>query len=223
MGASQEWLLWQLGDSAFPSGSFAHSGGLESLFQFGELRGREQLAEFLQTALANAARSSMPFAGAAFDGAESFERIDTLCDAFLSNHVANRSSRAQGRAFLASCERVFENREVTMLRNEIMDLQLPGHLAPAFGRVCRAAGLERMAALRLWLFQQLRSWISSAVRLGIVGPIEAQRLQFRFSAEAEVRLAECAGLPMSACAQTSPLIDLFQGMHDRLGSRLFQS
>jgi urease accessory protein len=34
----EDWLLWQLADSAFPTGGFAHSGGLEAAWQHGEIR-----------------------------------------------------------------------------------------------------------------------------------------------------------------------------------------
>lgn len=36
--AAQQWALWQMMDSAFPTGSFAHSNGLESSVQAGLVR-----------------------------------------------------------------------------------------------------------------------------------------------------------------------------------------
>jgi urease accessory protein len=65
--------------------------------------------------------------------------------------------------------------------------------------------------------------LSAAVRLGIAGSYDAQRLQ-----------AECAGWSSQVLlryrdtgpddlAQTAPIIDILQGAHDRLYSRLFQS
>lgn len=222
-GLSRDWLLWQLADSAFPSGGFAHSGGVEAAFQHGELRSRDALVRFLEAALPHAGRGALPFVGASFDGAPPFEKIDLLCDAFTSNHVANRASRLQGQAFLASTDRAFARTDISALRRQISDAELPGHFAPVFGAVARSLGLERLEALRLFLFGQLRGWISSAVRLGVVGPIEAQSIQARISALAENTVIDSAHHTLDDIAQTAPLIELFQGAQDRLYSRLFQT
>jgi urease accessory protein len=216
-----DWLLWQLADSAFPSGGFAHSGGVEAAFHNGELRTRENLITFLEAALANSGSGSLPFVSAAYDGAKVFPEIDSVCDAFTSNHVANRASRLQGRAFLGSAERAFNLPEISRLGRELADS--PAHFAPVFGAIARMLALERAATLRVFLFIQLRGWISSAVRLGIVGPIEAQSIQARISLLAEQTATRCASFTLDDIAQTAPLIDLFQGTQDRLYSRLFQS
>src|SRR5689334_20758271 len=125
-----DWLLWQLADSAFPSGGFAHSGGVEAALHNGELRTRENLIAFLEAAIANAGSCSLPFVSAAYDAAKPFPEIDSLCDAFTSNHVANRASRLQGRAFLGSAERAFNLPEISILRRELADS--PAHFAPVF-------------------------------------------------------------------------------------------
>jgi urease accessory protein UreF len=53
--------------------------------------------------------------------------------------------------------------------------------------------------------------------------MEAQNLQARLAPTAEKILQRCAALTLDELAQTSPLLDLWQGAQDRLYSRLFQS
>src|SRR3954447_15709198 len=97
--------LLQLSDSAFPAGAFAHSGGFEALRQLGALRGEEALVLRLRELVWNTALGALPFVNDAFGGDEN--AADQACDAFLSNHVANRASRAQGQAFLVAAEAMF--------------------------------------------------------------------------------------------------------------------
>ena len=100
------WLLWQLADSAFPTGAFAHSFGLEAAWQQGEVTA-SSVAAFVDDVVSQAAQSSLPFVVAAHDDSADLPVIDERCDAFLRNVVANRASRVQGRAWLGTVERSF--------------------------------------------------------------------------------------------------------------------
>lgn len=217
------WLIWQLADSAFPTGGFAHSGGLEAARQQGELRGGESLTEYLRVSLNQLTHAAMPFTHAAFIGNTAFSEIDQWCDAFLSNHVANRASRLQGQAFAASAERIFGGRELKEFREALLAENSPGHFAPVFGTVAKFLALEPLATARLFVFTQLRGSISAAVRLNIVGPGEGQGIQHRLTAAAERAASRFGEVALEDAAQTAPLLDLWQGTQDRLYSRLFQS
>jgi urease accessory protein len=75
----------------------------------------------------------------------------------------------------------------------------------------------------MFFFNQLRSVLAAAVRLNIVGPMAAQMLQQRAVTMADKIMVRCESLTLDDLAQTSPLLDLWQGAQDRLYSRLFQS
>jgi urease accessory protein len=213
---TSDFLLWQLADSAFPTGGFAHSNGLEAAWQHGEVRGRSELVSFLEASLLQCGHMMRPFVAAAFDEPERLAEFDQLCDAFTINHVANRASRAQGKALLAATQRIFAVDRGT--------LSPPcGHLAPVFGAVMRQLGVSRETAVRLFFFHHLRGLLAAAVRLNIVGPMEAQTLQHRLTPQAEAILCRSESLTLDDLAQPAPLLDLWQGAQDRLYSRLFQS
>ncbi|HEX4265605.1 MAG TPA: urease accessory UreF family protein [Verrucomicrobiae bacterium] len=214
-----QWLLWQLADSAFPTGGFAHSSGLEGAWQHGEVRNRNELLSFVEAGLHQLGRAALPFMNAAYVEPESVDEFDNLCDAFTTNHVANRASRAQGKAFLATVQRVF----VANVETDRMPVLRFNHLACVFGAAMRQLEISRETARQLFFFNQLRGIMAAAVRLNIVGPMEAQALQRQLTPVAEEVLNRCESLTLEDIAQTSPLLDMWQGAQDRLYSRLFQS
>lgn len=213
-----DWLVWQLIDSALPTGGFAHSSGLESAWQHGEVRNRDELILFLDASMNQLGHAALPFVTTAFDSPEKLAEFDSFCEAFLTNHVANRASRLQGRAFLMAVERIFKSE----IRNLKFETQF-AHFAPVFGACLCRLEIPREAVIRMFFFCHLRGILAAAVRLNITGPMEAQQLQHKSSPKAEMILEKCRSLSLDDLAQTSPLLDLWQGAQDRLYSRLFQS
>jgi urease accessory protein len=92
-----------------------------------------------------------------------------------------------------------------------------------FGAIARALGLGRGEAQQLFLFVALRGVLSAAVRLGRIGPLEAQAAQHALAPVCARALDEARGLGIDDAAQTAPLHELWGALHDRLYSRLFQS
>src|SRR6266550_866066 len=208
------WRVWQLVDSAFPAGGFAHSFGLEAAWQQGEVDA-VSLPFFVRDAIAQAGHSGLPFVLAAYDDVASLGLIDERCDAFLRNPVANRASRVQGRAWAGTVGRSFPH-------VNIRDVSHRGHrhFAPIFGATLRALDVDRAEAARMFLFGTARGTLSAAVRLGITGTTDAQRMLAERSADLDRTIERCRDLAIDEAAQTSPLIDLWQASHDRLYSRL---
>ncbi len=217
-----DWLIWQLADSAFPAGGFAHSFGLEAAWQQGEVDAAS-LPSFVRDAIVQAGRGGVPFVGAAHDHPHELQAIDERCDAFLRNPIANRASRVQGRAWLGTIERAFPRPDVGSFCNGVRTRPMARHYAPVFGATLRTLGVDRQAAARLFLFGVCRGTLSAAVRLGIVGTTDAQRVLAERADDLDRTLAGAVTLTIDEAAQTSPLADLWQASHDRLYSRLFQS
>jgi len=208
------WLVWQLVDSAFPAGGFAHSYGLEAAWQQGEVDAAS-LPDFVRDGIAQAGHSGLPFVMAAYDDGDSVALVDERCDAFLRNPVANRASRVQGRAWAGTVGRSFPGVTVPPAGHR--------HFAPIFGATLRVLGVERNEVARMFLFGVARGTLSAAVRLGVVGTNEGQRILAERADDLDRTIRRCRHLAIDDAAQTSPLIDLWQASHDRLYSRLFQS
>src|SRR5919201_863889 len=201
------WTVLQLADSAFPTGGFAHSAGLEAAAQAGEGRGADVVARLLGGAIWQGGLGALP-------------RLDARAETFLVNHVANRASRTQGRAFLSTAARVFPE-QVVPVHAQAAGLKL--HFAPLWGAVCRALEFSLEEAQRVLLWSTARNVLSAAVRLGLVGTHEGQTMLAQLGPVLDEVHASCGALGVEDLAQPAPLADLLQGTHDRLYSRLFQS
>lgn len=206
--------LLQLADSAFPTGGYAHSSGLEAAAALGEV---PDIRAHLHEALRQTAHAVLPFVRDAHRAPAELVGIDHRNEAFLLSHVARRASRVQGRALVATASRAFDSPGIAAWDRDIRAGLLRGHVAPMTGAVCAAAGLPLPETLSLALHTTARGLLSAAVRLGKLGPLEAQRIH------AGLALASLLEEVPEAPAQTAPLHEIFGALHDRLYTRLFQS
>lgn len=218
-----DWIALQLADAAFPTGGFAHSAGLEAAISIGEVTNATDLRQFVECVVWQAGSAALPFATAAHRAPGRVAELDAWSEAFLTHAVANRASRTQGRAFIATCARIFPSSTIAMLDESVRKKKLAGHYAPVFGVALAALGVDLPTMRELFLHVSLRGVLSAGVRLGALGPHEAQGLQFELASLLSKVLEQTASLDAETAHQPAPLIDLFASLHDRQYSRLFQS
>ena len=215
------WTVMQLADSAFPMGGFAHSGGLEAAVQTGRVTDAPALRAWVRDAVWQIGYGGLGFVTSIYAGTP-LSHLDDRADLFLTNAVANRASRTQGRALLDSAATAFP-RECVAVREQARQAAVRFHYAPVFGVVCNAVRITLDEAHRMLLSLGVRAGLSAAVRLGIAGTLETQRMLHELQPLLEQVVARCAGFTVDDVAQTAPLADLIGSLHERLNARMFQS
>lgn len=109
------------------------------------------------------------------------------------------------------------------LQDKIEEEKLKGHFSVMFGFVCGLLKLPLIQTQQMFLFSVLRSVVASAVRLGNIGPLQAQSIQFELQKVAEELRKQYACCPVEDAVITSPFADVVQGTHDNLFAKLFYS
>jgi urease accessory protein len=214
-------FLLQLADSTFPTGGYAFSSGLESAWQAGCMGRGAGFESWLDSTCVAFAGWELPFVSCIWGRKLSeSERVFRIYDAQAMPATARAASTRLG----GTWARVLASfgPETGTWSADLRDRALPTHQVPVIASALAlfSVDLHQSRLFSLWMF--LRDQISSAVRLGILGPMEAASIHHRRLAGLET-LAERAPHRIEDARRTAPLWDLAQGLHERLYSRLFQS
>jgi urease subunit gamma/beta len=169
--------ILQHADSAFPSGSFAFSNGIEGLAAMNAPLDRSGLrdvvAMFLQHRWATSDRVAVALAHRAHNDFDKLAEIDQAVEAATLAELLRNGSKRNGNALLAAHVRL-GTQGATELRSQIEAGNAHGHLPTVQGFVWRARGMSEANAILVSGYSTASGLIAAAVRLGRIGAVEAQ-------------------------------------------------
>ena len=212
-------LALQLADSAFPSGAFTFSWGLEGLMADGLIESKQDVLEIVEEQLtfrwAGFDRAFLTAAHTTIDESELME-IDRLAEASIPMAALRAGSRRAGRRLLGIFAEMGFARAQSY-RQQIGQVAELGHLPVVQGLVFREAGLGLDTATLTSGWTTLSGLVSAAIRLGLVGHRDAQKILTQQRANVE----RIVSTPLPARAgpwSFTPLLDIAIGRSaDRTG------
>ncbi|MEO5325987.1 urease accessory UreF family protein [Mesorhizobium sp. CC13] len=216
----------QHADGQFPSGGFAFSQGLEASSSFAGLLGPFDFADFVATQIrhrwAGADRVALVRAHRLAGDLEALAELDREVEASTFVAGLRSGSRRNGMALLTTHERI-ATRGAAVYRAMIRKGVACGHLPVVQGLVWQALDLDEATAVAIGGYQTVASLATAAVRLGVIGAIDAQKVvaQTLPAIQAAARRAVIDDEPLRSF---TPLCEIAVALHGvATGQRLFSN
>ncbi|KUL96081.1 urease accessory protein UreF [Bosea sp. WAO] len=217
-------MIWL--SPSFPVGGFAYSHGLEWAFEVGDLTDAQGLEDWLGALVEHGSlRNDLVLFAAAWRASGDGDAKELRDVAELALALANSTERrletvTQGNAFIAAIAASWPCASVDALK-----AAWPGDVAYPVAVAVAASGhgLPLLASLEAFSLAFVANLVSAAVRLGIVGQTDGQRVTAALAPllRSAAARAEAAALDaLGSCAFRSDLASL---RHETQYSRLFRS
>ncbi|MDX8152180.1 urease accessory UreF family protein [Patulibacter brassicae] len=228
--------LLHLADTAFPTGAFAHSLGLEGAHAAGALRDEEDLHRALRRQLDGLATSDLVTCRAAHARARragderaadaaiaDLAALDRELDATRPTRETREAARATGERFLLAATVVVDDPLLHALRDAVARRALPGTLPVAWGVAGAAIGADAEATGQALAFSSLAALAAAGQRLIPLGGVATQAVLGRAADAIPAALERAAAIdPLEPCSFV-PELDVRSAQHERQRVRLFIS
>ncbi|MCO6387794.1 urease accessory protein UreF [Aliihoeflea sp. 40Bstr573] len=218
-------LVMQHADSAFPSGGFAFSQGLEASSLLADRFGGFEFEPYVRTQLIHrwtcADRVALVRSHRMKGDLARIMELDAEVEASTAIDVLRHGSRRNGMAFLTAHRRL-GCAPADDYAKLVRAGQASGHLCVVQGLVWHDLGVGEDAAVAISGYQCVASLATAAVRLGLLGALEAQAAIARL----HPLVATLSATPIEddePLAAFIPLAEIAVLMPDASGQRLFSS
>jgi urease accessory protein len=221
--------LLQLTDTAFPTGAFAYSFGLETYVARGIVDSADTLEAFIANTLLHTVAPSDGVAciAAAHAGTEwegLVQHLDGRLTAMKTVTESREASQSLGTRFLRTSTQLFAVPRATRYLAAIDAKQVHGHMSLAYGLTCHDLALPLRLALSAWFRHYCACLVSVGVRLIPLGQTAGQMLLARFGTTIVTAVERTLGQDIDDMTSFAPGQELAGIIHrDVLATRLYIS
>ena len=221
--------LLQAGDSFYPTGSYAHSFGLEGLTQAGVVRDRATLRQFLQLSVLPALRQAeLPLAVHGWQalGVPDWTRVGELCRLSAALKTAREARAASDNIGRQRAELLASLRADPLAKEFLRraaEEGWPCSAAISAALEGRALGAPLAAVLAGIYYTTISSQLSAAMKLLRLGQNACQSLLVELLAEAPAIVATAERVPFEEIGWFNPWLDIAAARHESADSRMFIS
>jgi urease accessory protein len=220
--------MLQFGDSMFPIGAFAFSGGLESAVQKRVVTDAVTLEAFVRTAVEQAAMGDgiavvWAHRAAAAGDVDELVRIDERVHARKLSSETRTMSVRMGKKFAELGADVTGAPLLAAWRDRIDAGDTPGCYPVALAVNFAVQGLPVRDAFVVHQYGVAAMILSAALRLMKISHVETQRMLYRLNADAEAGYEVASRARLVDMAGFAPLTEVLAAAHVKAHVRLFMN
>jgi urease accessory protein len=221
--------LLQFSDGLFPTGAFAHSFGLETYVQTGDVCDAGSAEKFIRAHLIGAVAPSDAVAAVnALRAARESDlaaciRIDEILDAMKPAAQARQASRQLGRQMLRVAAAILDDPFTAEFWRVANENRTPCHHALIFGIVGAGRNWDIGDAARAYLYASASTLTAAAVRLIPLGQLQGQTIIHNLIPIMDSLATQAVQMDICRMTTFAPGLEIAAMRHARLEARLFRS
>jgi urease accessory protein len=220
--------MLQFGDSMFPIGGFAFSGGLESAIQKRVVTDADTLLAFARTAVEQAAAGDgiavvRAHRAAAAGDIDELVRIDERVYARKLSSETRTMSVRMGKKFAEMGAEVIGAPLLKAWRERIDAGDTPGCHPVALAVNFAVQGLPARDAFVVHQYGVAAMILSAALRLMKISHVDTQRMLYRLTADADAAYEIASRARLADMAGFAPLTEILAAAHVKAHVRLFMN
>ena len=224
---AQKLAMMQLADSFFPTGTFTFSHGLEALVQSEQVQTQAELLIFLElllsrkigttdlVALLHSYRGSKQEDMAAVEQADHRLYVQTA----IAKHRATQ--RQSGRALLMVASSTWQDRRLEILNRLTAAAKIHCLQPIIFGAIAAVVNITEEDTAIAFLHGFATGILGAAIRLGVLGHLQAQRLLLELAPAIERTYLAASTMSLERMWSGIPTLEIAQMQHAQLNQRLF--
>ena len=149
-----------------------------------------------------------------------FDRILFAHSLIAKNRITQRNS---GRALLMIANSTWQNEQLATLTQHVAHNRFNCLHPVVFAVVAQVAGISEQDAILGFLHSFVTGLLGAAIRLGVIGHLQAQQLLLNLASDIELTYHQAQSINLDQMWSCTPTIDLAQMQHHKLNTRLFAS
>lgn len=222
--------LIQINDSAFPTGAYAHSFGMETYIQENVIRNDKDLKEFCDMYLRqNLASTDAIFVKEAYnlaknDDKEGLIHLEKLCNGIKLAPETREGSAMMGRQFLQTIYPLHDDHALlTYWYQKFKRKEIRGHHSVAYGIYCAIIGADLQKSIEAFLYSSVTALVQNAIRSVPLGQQSGVRTVYQLLPVMKETTKSVMNKDLDDLDNNTVALEMASMKHEYLFSRLFIS